>query len=365
MARNCALSESEKAAKKAARLDTLRRRDKLGLAIVTRKRRARESFVAQQLTSSLPVTPDRLSARVREQGGAKKLVFSPTGSTESASRRADADYSPIKTITIRVYDADGSTSTYKTPSKFSKGDTRPKPDQLHDSFVSDDGVLRCIITGQSNKNGTVQFAHVVDRSLERDLLRQLEKLAGMRRETMSLDTRTNIIPLCVEIHRPLDLGHIIILPCMAVLSDLLNLLTEKKLPSWVENQHPRRNKARYIHHEDCWERGTEIEVHIVPVSTWSEDSGIRCISRREDGTVVRKYYEHPFVDSNGQPEIPTTKVKVAPIFLAFKAYISIAKKGAGKPPAYVADEIRTLKRIGELIRGDLTIDRVATVAVEP
>lgn len=185
MARNCALSESEKAAKKAARLDTLRRRDKLGLAIVTRKRRARESFVAQQLTSSLPVTPDRRSARVREQGGAKKLVFSPTGSTESASRRADADYSPIKTITIRVYDADGSTSTYKTPSKFSKGDIRPRPDQLHDSFVSDDGVLRCTITGQNNKNGTVQFAHVVDRSLERDLVRGCQNNIQHEADTLS------------------------------------------------------------------------------------------------------------------------------------------------------------------------------------
>ena len=202
MVRKYVPSESEQA----ARRETLRSAS--GFAIVTKQRRARASLVAQQRASNL-VTPDRRSARVQARGGAIKLLFSPTGSTESASCQADPDYSPVKTVTVRLFDADG--SAYNTPLKFSKDDARPRSYQLFSSYASDDGVLRCIITGQSNKNGTIQFAHVADRSLDSDMvrgypvlsgmilmrfqqLRQLEKVSGMRPMTMSLDTRPNIIP---------------------------------------------------------------------------------------------------------------------------------------------------------------------------
>ncbi|KAI5886937.1 uncharacterized protein SCHCODRAFT_02692756 [Schizophyllum commune H4-8] len=350
MARKYVPSESEQN----ARRETLRSAS--GFAIVTKQRRARDSLVAQQRASNL-ATPDRRSARVQARGGAIKLLFSPTGSTESASREADPDYSPVKTVTVRLFDADG--SAYNTPLKFSKDEARPRSYQLFSSYASDDGVLRCIITGQSNKNGTIQFAHVADRSLDNDMLRQLEKVSGVQPKTMSLDTRSNIIPLCVEIHRPLDLGLLILLPCMSVLSDLFQVLNTKKIPPWTTKRRPRRNKERYIHHEDIWERGTEIEVHIVPVSTWSEDSGIRCITRHEDGTVERKYYEHPFMDEEGRPEIPTIKVKVSPIYLAWKASVSLLKMGAGDPPPYVAKEARLVMRIGKLMRGDIEENPVA------
>lgn len=170
MARKYVPSESEQN----ARRETLRSAS--GFAIVTKQRRARDSLVAQQRASNL-ATPDRRSARVQARGGAIKLLFSPTGSTESASREADPDYSPVKTVMVRLFDADG--SAYNTPLKFSKDEARPRSYQLFSSYASDNGVLRCIITGQSNKNGTIQFAHVADRSLDNDMVREYTVFSGM------------------------------------------------------------------------------------------------------------------------------------------------------------------------------------------
>ncbi|KAL1742946.1 hypothetical protein HDZ31DRAFT_83784 [Schizophyllum fasciatum] len=314
-----------------ARRGTLRKRDASGHAIIEARHVARADLVAQQRQLRVLKTPDRRSARIQAMGGAKPLIFSPSDSTETASVRADLDYDNHQdSQQLKV-------PVYTTPlGNIFKDDRRPKPDDLAASFVSKDGILRCSTTGQSSKNGTVQYAHVVDRTISKAERRALETAMGLSRDKLSLDTRMNIVPLCMEIHRPTDLGHFILLPSYAVLSMLYKALNKKIVKDWDKKRRPKMNAKRFIHHEDVFPRDTLIDVHL-------------CVTRR-DGKIQRKYYEPPFLTPEGEPELPMVKLKCSPYFLAWKAFWALTKDAAEVAPRYLAAEVRQLKRVGGIIR---------------
>ncbi|KAL1713954.1 hypothetical protein EV715DRAFT_210530 [Schizophyllum commune] len=354
------LSATERLRK--ARHGTLRRRDTTtGLAIVGKAQSAaRDSQRAQKKRTRLPQTPSRQSARL-----IKKLAKSPpakkpssTDSTESfesnIDRASDVDY------TATPERGQGSRnqkqgSSYHTPEgKLFKIIGRPRPNQLAVTFVSEDGTLRCAGTGQSNQNGTVQFCHIADRSISSAEKRQLEIVMGHEPDGLNLDTRLNLIPLCVEIHIPMDLGKVILLPTAPWLSKLRTALASKKIDDWKKRRAPRANSEHYLFHEDVFSPDTVVDVRIVPLlKQWSNESGIQYITRNKKGKIVRQLFEPPFTTKKGEPVIPLMRVRCSPFFLAFKANWALTKPNAGKEPKYVKSEVRELKRIGKLMRREI------------
>ncbi|KAL1751081.1 hypothetical protein FB107DRAFT_251712 [Schizophyllum commune] len=291
-----------------ARLRTLRKRDLVtGRAIVGKALYAvKTSRLAQERKSHAIKTPYRRSQKLLDKAPAVPVSVSPAGSTGSIDsnndRQSDVSYTPDQEQESRSRKK----NSYETPPGHIYKDTaRPQTKVIAKTFVSDDGLLRCSMTGQDNDNGIVQLAHALDRSADPMVQRQQEIIMGVQKGDLSLDTRPNMIPLSMEIHRPMDRGQV-------------------------------------------FPRDTEIEVMIVPMSNWSKTSGIQHISYDQNGNIIHDYYKPPFV-VDGKAVLPLKKVKASPYFMARKAHWALTKEGAGQPPAYVVAEIQVLLYIGELM----------------
>ncbi|KAL1690239.1 hypothetical protein GGG16DRAFT_56149 [Schizophyllum commune] len=337
-----------------ARLKTLRKRDLVtGRAIVGKALYAvKTSRLAQKRKSHAIKTPYRRSQKLLDKAPAVPVSVSPAGSTGSTSsvdsnndRQSDVSYTPGQAQESRSRKKD----SYETPPGYIYKDTaRPQTKVIAKTFVSDDGLLRCSMTGQDNDNGIVQLAHALDRSADPMVQRQQEIIMGVQKGGLSLDTRPNMIPLSMEIHRPMDRGQVIILPTLPTLCKLWKALSTKTITDWSKKRSPYMNEEGYLYHDDVFPRDTEIEVMIVPMSNWSKTSGIQHISYDQDGNIIHDYYKPPFV-VDGKAVLPLKKVKASPYFMARKAHWALTKEGAGQPPAYVEAEIQVLLYIGELM----------------
>ncbi|KAL1674740.1 hypothetical protein EV122DRAFT_293226 [Schizophyllum commune] len=340
--------------RRAAQGRPLRRRDPAtGRAIVAKSNAAKASLRAQQIRLRALKTPKRKPVKPTAKGPTITgphfaVVATPPSNID---RLSDADYVPTPEQVQQQ------SSIYHTPiGNIFKHIPRPRANDYASAFLSADGLVRCASTGQSNENGTVQFSHVCDRSMSIGEQRRLEIFMGLERDTMSLDTRWNIIPLCVEIHRPMDLGRVILLPTTPFLDKLLKAVTKKEIKGWKRNRIPRKNAKHFLHHEDVFPPDTVVDVRIVPLSNWSQESGIQHISRDAAGNIKRTYYEPPFVDENDQPVLPLMKVKCSVYFLFRKAYWALSKVNAGEGPRYARADIRKVNRIGDYMRRHIEID---------
>ncbi|TRM63415.1 hypothetical protein BD626DRAFT_271446 [Schizophyllum amplum] len=335
-----------------ARRKTLRERNSAGRAIT-----------AQDIVDAVCVVPGRNGRALKttspdrcERSSSAEASDEPN---HPPSSDAEADqYTGTPTPAKRTRRATTGPGTYITlPDRLVMGDPRPRAEDLV-GIIADE--LRCGPSGQSGKNHTVQLSHVADRA-DREMVRRMEivwGLSGKPDQRLHLDQSSNMIFLCVEIHTPFDRGLCLILPTRRDLAILHMALQNKTLPG--RRRKLRRNEQGYIHYEDVFERLQDRKYRLIPLSNWSEETGIQHVTRRRDGTVKFELYTPPFLQGPKGKErstLPLFTLRCSPYFAAWKAYCTLdeAEPDVTWPDCFDED-VKLVRRIGALIKDSSNVN---------
>ncbi|KAL1739719.1 hypothetical protein HDZ31DRAFT_68651 [Schizophyllum fasciatum] len=114
---------------------------------------------------------------------------------------------------------------------------------------------------------------------------------------------------------------------------------------------PHKNAAGFIHHEEVFPLdGKSRKFRFVPTLAWNKNCYITIIKQLRNGEDKVTHYRPPFVDEDGNPELPLIDLHCSPYFIVSKTYWALTVKDA-KLPDYVSNEERQIREIGEIMTG--------------